>query len=52
VMNQLDRIAVLRNGKIEAFGAAQTVLTRLRDGAKVLPFPTAPAAAEPLQVAQ
>ena len=52
VMNQLDRIAVLRNGKIEAFGAAQTVLTRLRDGAKVLPFPAAPAAVEPLQVAQ
>ena len=52
VMNQLDRIAVLRNGKIEAFGAAQSVLTRLRDGAKVLPFPAAPAAVEPLQVAQ
>jgi hypothetical protein len=28
------------------------VLTRLRDGAKVLPFPAAPANVEPLQVAQ
>jgi hypothetical protein len=42
-MHELDRIAVLRNGKIEIFGAAQTVLARLREGARVLPFPAADA---------
>ncbi len=40
VMANLDKIAVLRNGGLEAFGAAPTILARLRDGAKVLPFPT------------
>lgn len=46
VMNQLDKLAVLRNGALEAIGPSATILARLRDGAKVLPFPTA----EPLQV--
>jgi len=46
VMNQLDKLAVLRNGALEAIGPAANVLARLRDGAKVVPFPTA----EPLQV--
>jgi ABC-type protease/lipase transport system fused ATPase/permease subunit len=44
VMNQLDKLAVLRNGAIEAIGPAATILARLRDGAKVLPFPTAESA--------
>jgi ABC-type protease/lipase transport system fused ATPase/permease subunit len=43
-MNQLDKLAVLRNGAIEAIGPAATILARLRDGAKVLPFPTAESA--------
>jgi ABC-type protease/lipase transport system fused ATPase/permease subunit len=46
VMNQLDKLAVLRNGALEAIGPTATILARLRDGAKVLPFPTS----EPLQV--
>jgi PrtD family type I secretion system ABC transporter len=46
VMNQLDKIAVLRNGALEAFGPTATILARLRDGAKVLPFPNP----EPMQV--
>ena len=45
VMSQLDKLAVLRNGALEAIGPTATILARLRDGAKVLPFPTA----EPLQ---
>jgi PrtD family type I secretion system ABC transporter len=46
VMNQLDRLAVLRNGAIEAIGPSATILARLRDGARILPFPTA----EPMKV--
>jgi ATP-binding cassette, subfamily C, type I secretion system permease/ATPase len=44
--SRLDRIAVLRNGKIEIFGHTATVLSRLGDSPKVLAFP----ASEPLQV--
>ena len=39
VMNQLDKLAVLRNGAIEAIGPAATILARLRDGAKVAALP-------------
>ena len=46
VMNQLDKLAVLRNGALESIGPSATVLARLRDGAKVLPFPIS----EPMQV--
>jgi PrtD family type I secretion system ABC transporter len=42
---RLDRIAILRNGKIEAFGPSSLVLGRVGEGSKVLPFP-----AEPQQV--
>jgi PrtD family type I secretion system ABC transporter len=44
--SRLDRIAVLRNGKIETFGHTATVLSRLGETPKVLAFP----AAESLQV--
>jgi PrtD family type I secretion system ABC transporter len=37
---QLDRIAILRNGKIEAFGPASLVLGRVGEASKVLPFPS------------
>ncbi len=39
---QLDRIAILRNGKIEAFGPSSLVLGRVGEAAKVLPFPSEP----------
>jgi PrtD family type I secretion system ABC transporter len=39
---RLDRIAILRNGKIEAFGPSSLVLGRVGEGSKVLPFPTEP----------
>jgi PrtD family type I secretion system ABC transporter len=39
--SRLDRIAVLRNGKIEAYGHAASVLTRLGDTPRVLAFPAA-----------
>lgn len=41
---QLDRIAMLRNGKLEAFGPASLVLGKLGENPKVLPF------AQPSQV--
>jgi ABC-type protease/lipase transport system fused ATPase/permease subunit len=41
LISQLDRIAVLRAGKIEAFGAAATVLARLSESPRVVPFPSA-----------
>ena len=44
--SRLDRIAILRNGKIESFGHTATVLSRLGEAPKVLAFP----AAEALQV--
>ena len=37
--HRLDRIAILRNGKIEAFGHAATVLARLGETPNVLAFP-------------
>jgi ABC-type protease/lipase transport system fused ATPase/permease subunit len=37
---QLDRIAILRNGKIEAFGPSSLVLGRIGEASKVLPFPS------------
>jgi PrtD family type I secretion system ABC transporter len=37
--SRLDRIAVLRNGKIETFGHTATVLSRLGETPKVLAFP-------------
>jgi len=46
VMHQLDKLAVLRNGALEAIGPTAAMLARLRDGTKVLAFPTA----EPRQV--
>jgi len=46
VMSHLDKVAVLRNGTLEAIGPTAAVLARLRTSAKVLPFP----ASEPLQV--
>jgi ABC-type protease/lipase transport system fused ATPase/permease subunit len=39
LISRLDRIAVLRNGKIEGFGPASLMLARLGDSPKVLPFP-------------
>jgi len=39
--SRLDRVAVLRNGKIEAFGYTATVLARLAESPKVVAFPTA-----------
>ena len=44
--SRLDRIAILRNGKIESFGHTATVLSRLGETPRVLAFP----AAEALQV--
>ncbi len=44
--SRLDRIAVLRNGKIETFGHTATVLSRLGEAANVVSFP----ASESLQV--
>ncbi|HUQ08698.1 MAG TPA: type I secretion system permease/ATPase [Steroidobacteraceae bacterium] len=45
LISQLDRIAILRNGKLEAFGPSSLVLGKLgqamNDGSKVVPF-TAP----------
>jgi ABC-type protease/lipase transport system fused ATPase/permease subunit len=35
---QLDRIAILRDGKIEAFGPSSLVLGKLGEGSKVVPF--------------
>src|SRR5688572_33407760 len=46
IMKQLDKLAVLNKGVFESFGPSDIMLARLRDGAKVLPFP----AAEALQV--
>jgi len=46
VMNQMDKLAVMRNGTLEAIGPAATILARIRDGAKVLPFRNP----EPMQV--
>jgi PrtD family type I secretion system ABC transporter len=44
LLHRLDRIAILRNGKIEACGHAATVLARLGETANVVAFPaTAPA---------
>ena len=37
--SRLDRIAILRNGKIESFGHTATVLSRLGEAAKVVSFP-------------
>ena len=45
--SKLDRIAVLRNGKIETFGHTATVLSRLGETPRVVAFP---AAAETLPV--
>jgi len=39
LITRLDRIAVLRNGKIEALGPAASVLARLAETPRVLPFP-------------
>jgi len=44
--SRLDRIAILRNGKIESFGHTATVLSRLGDAANVVSFPVS----ESLQV--
>lgn len=38
LISQLDRIAILRNGKLEAFGPSSLVLGKLGDGARVVPF--------------
>jgi len=38
LISRLDRLAILRNGRIEAFGPAQLVLARLAENPKVLPF--------------
>ena len=46
VMSHLDKLAVLRNGAIEAIGPTATILARLRGAHVVLPFP----ATEPKQV--
>ncbi len=40
LISRLDRLAILRNGKIEAFGPAQMVLARLAENPKVLAFPS------------
>jgi PrtD family type I secretion system ABC transporter len=45
--SRLDRIAVLRNGKIETFGHTATVLSRLGEASRVVAFP---AASDTLQV--
>jgi PrtD family type I secretion system ABC transporter len=42
LISQLDRIAILRNGKLEAFGPSSLVLGKIGEGARVVPF-TAPA---------
>ena len=47
VMNQLDKLAVLRNGAIEAFGPTATVLARLRDAREGAALPRRP---NPLEV--
>lgn len=39
--SRLDRIAVLRNGKIEAFGHTASVLSRLGETPRVVAFPAA-----------
>jgi PrtD family type I secretion system ABC transporter len=39
--SRLDRVAVLRNGKIESFGHTATVLARLAESPKVVAFPAA-----------
>ena len=44
LISQLDRIAVLRNGKIEAFGPSSLVLGKLGESSRVVPF------AQPQQV--
>jgi PrtD family type I secretion system ABC transporter len=46
LISRLDRLAVLRDGKVEAFGPASLVLARLADSSKVVAHPAAP----PLQV--
>lgn len=46
LISRLDRLAMLRNGKIEAFGATEAVLARLAEAPRVLAFP----GAEPRQV--
>ena len=46
IMKQLDKLAVLNKGVFESFGPSAIILARLRDGAKIVPFP----AAETLQV--
>jgi PrtD family type I secretion system ABC transporter len=38
LITQLDRIAILRNGKLEAFGPASLVLGKLGESPKVVPF--------------
>jgi PrtD family type I secretion system ABC transporter len=42
LISQLDRIAILREGKLEAFGPSSLVLGKLGEGARIVPF-TAPA---------
>ena len=50
--SRLDRIAILRNGKIEAFGHTASVLARLGESPKVLAFPgTDPHAGERMNAA-
>ena len=46
IMKQLDKLAVLNKGVFESFGPSAVILARLREGAKIVPFP----AAESLQV--
>ena len=41
LISRVDRIAILRDGKIETFGPSATVLARLAEAARVLPFPAA-----------
>jgi PrtD family type I secretion system ABC transporter len=41
LITRLDRIAILRGGKIEAFGPASLLLARLGETPKVLPFAAA-----------